>query len=111
MITLFSSQGDFCATAKIPLERLFVVPGNHDVDLNIEVNVSNFEDQNYERLSAALLAQPMPEVLRRQCAYAEFVMDFFKTPEASWQLEPNGYWCIRMVPLTNGTLSVICLNF
>ena len=73
---------ELLATTKVPLERLFIIPGNHDADRGmVGDDVKALANAFDTRVNAnALFANPTfrRQVLQRLDSYTAFVNDYFK---------------------------------
>jgi 2-polyprenyl-3-methyl-5-hydroxy-6-metoxy-1,4-benzoquinol methylase len=92
-------------------DRLFVVPGNHDVDRSVIPEHADLHpaDQN-EAVAAVLLSKPRSVILNRLQSYSSFLKRFFEGNAVSYDLASTGGWHVRNMAIGDRSLSILCLN-
>lgn len=92
-------------------DQLFVVPGNHDVDRNINTNEPGLRPGETDAaVSAVLIREAIPRVLNRQQAFAAFVNGFFDVESISYKLDLVGLFHVRNFQFADQSVSILCLN-
>lgn len=101
---------DLLRVTNLPKDRLFLTPGNHDVDQRLISQAAKITGRSLARREDinAVLADVKDRQLMfdRFCGYAAFVNDYFTHLDFSH----DRYFCVRPVNLAGQEVKILCLN-
>jgi SAM-dependent methyltransferase/predicted MPP superfamily phosphohydrolase len=98
-------------TLQVDPERLFLVPGNHDIDRLIGTDDPILKPpHNDAAVSALIMEENIPETLKnRQKAYLEF-LERFRENDPCYLADPTSLFGVHNLKLGDDGISILCLN-